>query len=221
MSLFSCHSSVEEAFEGKTAQLFSIFGVAGHCHSIGQRPPRHISPVAALVSKKIKRVYTVSSAKTSSTLHEAGFGEDEELMEADADDHRSRSNKRKKPNDENVEPVVASRQPQEYGTIVLQIEEKEAQRLRAPNCCSRRLCHPGLSTVEKLRKFAQKVNIQEALPPLKTHRAHQANASVVLNTISWGQTLATRVEECGVVVTALHITTSSISKKRSRVARRD
>ncbi|ETP04191.1 hypothetical protein F441_18967 [Phytophthora nicotianae CJ01A1] len=111
--------------------------------------------------------------------------------------------------------VVASRQPQEYGTIVLQIEEKEAQRLRAPNCCSRRLCHPGLSTVEKLRKFAQKVNIQEALPPLKTHRAHQANASVVLNTISWGQTLATRVEECGVVVTALHITTSSISKKRS------
>ncbi|ETL28066.1 hypothetical protein L916_18482 [Phytophthora nicotianae] len=113
----------------------------------------------------------------SSTLHEAGFGEDEELMEADADDHRSRSNKRKKTNDENLEP--------------------------------------GLSTVEKLRKFAQKVNIQEALPPLKTHRAHQANASVVLNTISWGQTLATRVEECGVVVTALHITTSSISKKRS------
>ncbi|ETK74674.1 hypothetical protein F441_18968 [Phytophthora nicotianae CJ01A1] len=44
MSLFSCHSSVEEAFEAKTAQLFSIFGVAGHCHSIGQRPPRHISP---------------------------------------------------------------------------------------------------------------------------------------------------------------------------------
>ncbi|ETL81345.1 hypothetical protein L917_18305 [Phytophthora nicotianae] len=41
----------------------------------------------------------------SSTLHEAGFGEDEELMEADADDHRSRSNKRKKPNDKNVEPA--------------------------------------------------------------------------------------------------------------------